>query len=62
MQVKMFSASGWDLIESVHEYPVVRKGKEKLTILKRHEFDHSRATMSVIVEDSWGVIHIYCKV
>ncbi|BBN19120.1 hypothetical protein MPTK1_8g08050 [Marchantia polymorpha subsp. ruderalis] len=61
VEVKMFSASGWDLIESVHEYPVVRKGKEKLTILKRHEFDHSRATMSVIVEDSWGVIHIYCK-
>eukprot|EP00250_Pteridium_aquilinum_P014895 c22269_g1_i1 orf=370-4158(-) len=62
VEVKMFQAVGWDLIEGVNEPDVVYDGmSEKLKIIKRHEFDHTRATMSVVVEDSQGAFHVYCK-
>ncbi|CAM6091151.1 unnamed protein product [Calypogeia fissa] len=61
VEVRMFSATGWDLVEAPEQHPVVRKGDRELTIIKRHEFDHSRATMSVIVQDAAGECVVYCK-
>lgn len=59
----MFSSVGWELVENAHEAPFVRSpsGKE-LRIIKRNEFDHARTTMSVIVQDEKGRLHVYCKV
>lgn len=62
VEVKMFQAVGWDLIEGFNEPDVVFDGMSvKLKIIKRHEFDHTRATMSVVIEDSQGAYHVYCK-
>jgi magnesium-transporting ATPase (P-type) len=58
----MFSATGWDLVEAPGQHPVARKDGNELTIIKRHEFDHARATMSVIVKDAEGECVVYCKV
>lgn len=59
----MFSSVGWELLENANEATCVRSpsGKE-LRIVKRNEFDHARATMSVIVQDKEGRLHVYCKV
>lgn len=66
VQVKMFEATGWELIESPHEPAVVRSQTDPnsgLTILKVNEFDHARMTMSVIVKDNaTGELHVFCKV
>ncbi|MCO5602074.1 hypothetical protein L7F22_056201 [Adiantum nelumboides] len=62
VEVKMFQAVGWELIEGLNEPDAVYDGSsEKLKIIKRHEFDHTRATMSVIVQDSEGAYLVYCK-
>lgn len=62
VEVKMFQAVGWHLIEGFNEPDAVYDGSsEKLKIIKRHEFDHTRATMSVIIEDGQGAFHVYCK-
>ena len=62
-QVKMFDAIGWNLLEGYNEPDVVYDGSsERIKIIKRHEFDHTRATMSVVIEDNEGVFHVYCKV
>ncbi|EFJ04479.1 hypothetical protein SELMODRAFT_432379 [Selaginella moellendorffii] len=63
VEVKMFSAVGWNLIESAKSPPVVSDGSGSRTfrIVRRNEFDQSRATMSVVVEDNSGNFHIYCK-
>ncbi|XP_024527352.1 probable cation-transporting ATPase 13A4 [Selaginella moellendorffii] len=63
VEVKMFSAVGWNLIESANSPPVVSDGSGSRTfrIVRRNEFDQSRATMSVVVEDNSGNFHIYCK-
>lgn len=62
----MFTATGWDLIEKEHEPAVVSNpinGSESLTILKVHEFDHARMTMSVIVRDNESRdLRVFCKV
>jgi len=59
----MFSSVGWELVENANEAPIVRSpsGKE-LRIVKRNEFDHAQTTMSVIVQDNEGRLHVYCKV
>eukprot|EP00249_Psilotum_nudum_P025155 c29394_g1_i2 orf=541-4356(-) len=62
VEVKMFQAVGWELEEGTDGPDVVHDGMtEKLKIVKRHEFDHARSTMSVIVEDTAGAFHAYCK-
>ncbi|KAI5068179.1 hypothetical protein GOP47_0016524 [Adiantum capillus-veneris] len=62
VEVKMFQAVGWELVEGLNEPDAVYDGSsEKLKILKRHEFDHTRATMSVIVQDSEGAYLVFCK-
>ena len=66
VQVKMFSSTGWDLVERQHEPAVVVNPADKgdsLTIVKVHEFDHKRMTMSVVVRhNSTGEVSVYCKV
>ena len=59
----MFSSVGWELVENANEAPCVRSasGKE-LRIVKCNEFDHARTTMSVVVQDKEGRLHVYCKV
>ena len=64
----MFSSVGWDLLEegttATQQYPVVlnKTTGDLLTIVRRNEFEHSRATMSVVVQDHTGELHVYCKV
>jgi magnesium-transporting ATPase (P-type) len=63
LQVKMFSSVGWELVEATSEPPRVRSPNgDELKIVKRNEFDHARMTMSVVVEDCHGELHVYCKV
>lgn len=67
MQVKMFSSVGWDLAEGVtteQPYPTVYNTctGDVITILRRNEFQHARATMSVVIRDYTGELHVYCKV
>lgn len=59
----MFSSVGWELVEDANEAPCVRSPSGKvLRIVKRNEFDHARASMSVVVQDEEGQLHVYCKV
>jgi cation-transporting ATPase 13A3/4/5 len=62
----MFSSIGWELLEGGTESQpnpiVVNKNGEQYTIVRRNEFEHSRATMSVVVQDSAGELHVFCKV
>lgn len=60
VEVKMFSSVGWDLAEGVttaQPYPTVfnRCTGDAITILRRNEFQHPRATMSVVIRDNTGV-------
>ncbi len=66
VEVKMFTASGWQLIESPYQPPLVRgfAGGRTLDLIieKRFEFDHAKMTMSVLVRDpSSGDVHAFCK-
>jgi len=63
VEVKMFTAVGWTLIETKgDDTPVVKSPTgEKLTIVKRYEFDHARMSMSVIVKDESGDCHSFSK-
>lgn len=63
-QVKMFEATQWSLQEA-HGQPtevVHPTGSRRLTIIKKNEFDHARATMSVIVRDQDNNYFVFCKV
>ncbi|EFJ32188.1 hypothetical protein SELMODRAFT_439526 [Selaginella moellendorffii] len=62
VEVNMFKSVGWDFYELDDRSVVVRSddGKE-LKVVRRNEFDHARATMSVIVQDERDEFHIYCK-
>ena len=63
LQVGMFFSVVWELKENANEAPSVRSpSSEELRILKRNEFDHARTTMSVVVQDQEGQLHVYCKV
>jgi len=61
VEVKMFEACGYELIETPGKDPQVKKGSTALTIVKRFEFDHHSMTMSVVVKDSSGLYHVFCK-
>ncbi|KAH9540758.1 hypothetical protein CY35_14G023000 [Sphagnum magellanicum] len=62
VEVKMFSSVGWELVEATSEPPRVRgPNGDELKIVKRNEFNHARTTMSVVVEDCHGELHVYCK-
>ena len=64
VEVKMFASTGWALQQLKNEdYSVVTSPDERtsLNIVRKYPFDHARQTMSVIVEDSEGTSHVFCK-
>eukprot|EP01052_Picozoa_sp_SAG31_P034051 SAG31_NODE_3923_length_3749_cov_2.030685_3_plen_237_part_00 len=65
VEVKMFEATGWALIEEKGKQPAVcdTGGDEpnNLIVEKRFEFDHSRMSMSVLVRNTNGDVLCYCK-
>eukprot|EP00884_Botryococcus_braunii_P008422 jgi/Botrbrau1/17581/Bobra.0166s0023.1 len=65
VEVKMFTATGWQMIEEAGMPPVVRAGatqEGEIKIVRRNEFDHDTMTMSVVVECPGGEFHVFCKV
>jgi len=62
VEVKMFGASKWRLDDSTAQVTVTDPATgQKLSIVKRFEFDHHTMTMSVVVRDQSGECHIFCK-
>jgi hypothetical protein len=65
LQVKMFTATGWEMIEEAGNPPIVKSPdskRQEIKIVRRNEFDHGSMTMSVVVECPEGEFHVYCKV
>ena len=60
----MFQATQWALCESQGKPTEVVSpdGSQRLTIVKKNEFDHAKATMSVIVRNQEGRHFVFCKV
>lgn len=64
VEVNMFKATGWKLIEAKGQEPIVATpdGSIQLQVVKRFEFDHHRMSMSVIMRDLRdGSLYIFCK-
>jgi len=62
VEVKMFTSTGWDLIESAGSVELVAQDKsDRLHVLRRFEFDHTKQTMSVVVRGSKGKLLVYTK-
>jgi predicted P-type ATPase len=64
VEVNMFSSTGWSLQQVVDQDHSIVTSPDKTTalkVLRKYEFDHGRQTMSVIVEDSVGCRHVFCK-
>jgi len=61
VEVKMFEATGWNLIEEDGQPTKVSKNGKELKIVKRFEFDHTLMTMSVLVRDPSGRVYVFCK-
>ena len=63
VEVKMFESCGCNLVEEGGKAAVTKNKAtgEELTIEKRFEFDHHTMTMSVLVRDSKGDVHVFCK-
>ena len=66
VEVKMFSSTGWNLIEDNGAAPRVQHpfdAQQQLSIVRVNEFEHGRRSMSVVVRDSHtGELHVFCKV
>ncbi|TMW57735.1 hypothetical protein Poli38472_014338 [Pythium oligandrum] len=64
VEVKMFTATQWKLIEEEGKMPEVQSadGSDALEVVKRFEFDHHRMSMSVIMKHkSTGKLYVFCK-
>lgn len=62
VDVKMFEATGWNVkLENNGQATLTSPGGEKLTVLRRFEFDPHVVRMSVVARDSQGVHHVFCK-
>lgn len=63
VEVRMFEACGWTLIQRGGQPPVVEAptGGVKLDVVKRFEFDHTRMTMSVLVRGPDGQHYVFIK-
>lgn len=59
----MFEATQWSLQESQDRPTEVISpdGSRRLTIVKKNEFDHAKATMSVVVKDQDDQHFVFCK-
>ncbi|KAG1712859.1 hypothetical protein DVH05_000594 [Phytophthora capsici] len=63
VEVRMFEATGWQLLEREGQQPVVKSptGYE-LEFVKRFDFDHHRMSMSVVVRNKvTGRLLVFCK-
>lgn len=63
VEMKMFNATGWTLLEREGDSPMVHNTSgKKLQFVHRFEFDHHRMSMSVIVKDLVdGNHYVFCK-
>ncbi|TMW55571.1 hypothetical protein Poli38472_010453 [Pythium oligandrum] len=65
VEVKMLTASGWQLVEREGEQPYVKSPTDaglELEFVKRFDFDHHRMSMSVVVRDRKTNKHyVFCK-
>ncbi|TMW55563.1 hypothetical protein Poli38472_010445 [Pythium oligandrum] len=65
VEVKMLTASGWQLVEREGEQPYVKSPTDaglELEFVKRFDFDHHRMSMSVVVRDHKTNKHyVFCK-
>lgn len=66
VEVQMFLATGWKLIEKEGSAPVVQARSDlsmtSLELVKRFEFDHHRMSMSVVVRHcATGRYYVFCK-
>jgi cation-transporting ATPase 13A3/4/5 len=64
VEVKMFKATQWKLIEEEGQLPVVEspEGNDALEVVKRFEFDHHRMSMSVVMRHKTsGKMYVFVK-
>ncbi|GMF34884.1 unnamed protein product [Phytophthora fragariaefolia] len=63
VEVRMFEATGWTLVEREGSQPVARSPSgDELEVIKRFDFDHHRMSMSVVVRNrKTGQIFVFCK-
>lgn len=66
VEVKMFSVTGWNLIQmSGQPTRVVHAvdAGQQLAVVRVNEFEHARRSMSVVaLDESSGELHVFCKV
>ncbi|CAI5728956.1 unnamed protein product [Peronospora destructor] len=65
VEVRMFTSTGWELMEKEGEQPYVRSKVDpglELEFIKRYDFDHHRMSMSVVVRNrKSGKYYVFCK-
>ncbi|ETI31700.1 hypothetical protein F443_21362 [Phytophthora nicotianae P1569] len=65
VEVRMFTATGWELVEKEGVQPYVRSKVDpglELEFVKRYDFDHHRMSMSVVVRNrKSGKYYVFCK-
>ncbi|KAK1935781.1 putative cation-transporting ATPase 13A3 [Phytophthora citrophthora] len=63
VEVRMFEATGWKLLEREGIQPVVKSPTgDELEFVKRFDFDHHRMSMSVVVRNKLtGRLLVFCK-
>ncbi|TDH69884.1 hypothetical protein CCR75_008585 [Bremia lactucae] len=65
VEVRMFTATGWELIEKEGVQPCVRSKKDpelQLEFIKRYDFDHHRMSMTVVVRNhKSNKYYVFCK-
>ncbi|OWZ18491.1 P-type ATPase (P-ATPase) [Phytophthora megakarya] len=63
VEVRMFEATGWKLVEREGSQPVVKSPSGyELEFIKRFDFDHHRMSMSVVVRHrTTGRLLVFCK-
>jgi predicted P-type ATPase len=63
VELRMFEATGWRLVEREGAHPVAKSpAGEELEFLKRFDFDHHRMSMSVVVRNrSSKQLFVFCK-
>uniref|UniRef100_M4BQF0 P-type ATPase A domain-containing protein n=1 Tax=Hyaloperonospora arabidopsidis (strain Emoy2) TaxID=559515 RepID=M4BQF0_HYAAE len=65
VEVRMFTSTGWALVEKEGEQPYVKSNMDRdleLEFIKRYDFDHHRMSMSVVVRNrKSGKYYVFCK-
>ncbi|KAI9918223.1 hypothetical protein PsorP6_011522 [Peronosclerospora sorghi] len=65
VEVRMFTSTGWGLVEKENEVPYVKSNVDpglELEYIKRYDFDHHRMSMTVVVRNRRsGKYYVFCK-